>query len=86
MKSGNFRNRRQEDPNFEKDIIVLRKKGYSIGKISEELHAGQLSVRKIIDELIAEGRLEEEYADLKQRGKQHRNENILRLVKEKKTA
>lgn len=86
MKSGNYRNRRQEDPNFEKDIIVLRKKGYSIGKISEELHAGQLSVRKIIDELIAEGRLEEEYADLKQRGKQHRNENILQLVKEKKTA
>lgn len=86
MKRGNFKSRRQEDPNFEKNIIALRKKGYSIGKISEELHAGQLSIRRIIDELIAEGRLEEEYADLKQRGRQYRNENILKLVKEEKTA
>ena len=73
------------DPEFDKEVIRLRKQGDTIKQIAEKLHAGQARVTGTINRLIEKGELEEEYTSLKNIRREKRKQRVFELAKEGKT-
>lgn len=84
-KANNKHQKAKIDPEFDKEVIRLRKQGDTIKKIAEKLHAGQARVTGTINRLIENGELEEEYTSLKNIRREERKQRVFELAKEGKT-
>lgn len=85
-KANNKHQKAKIDPEFDKEVIRLRKQGDTIKQIAEKLHAGQARVTGTINRLIEKGELEEEYKSLKNIRREKRKQRVFELAKEGKTA
>ena len=84
-KANNKHPKAKIDPEFDKEVIRLRKQGDTIKQIAEKLHAGQARVTGTINRLIEKGELEEEYTSLKNIRREKRKQRVFELAKEGKT-
>lgn len=84
-KANNKHPRAKIDPEFDKEVIRLRKQGNTIKQIEEKLHAGQMRVNNTITRLIENGELEKEYENLKKVRREERKQRVFELAKEGKT-